>query len=129
MKKSSNKQYAQALYEITKNLKGADLKQALEVFVKLLVRDRKLKQSSNIIVEFEKYSKKQEGIIEMEITSARKLENLSIEHIKKAFGGKVEAVMHIDESLIGGVKVKLEDKILDGSLKTQLLSFRKSLVL
>jgi F-type H+-transporting ATPase subunit delta len=127
MKKSSNKQYAHALYEITKDKSGADLKQVLDVFVKLLVRDRKLKQSNNIIIEFEKFSKKQEGIVELAITSAHELDDKTVEHIKKVFGQKVEAVQDVDEDLIGGVRVKMEDKILDGSLKTQLVSLKKRL--
>jgi len=127
MKKSSNKQYAQALYEVTKDKTGADLKQVLDVFVKLLVRNRRLKQANNIIAEFEKFAKKQEGVVELSITSARELDDKTVDHIKKVFGEKVEAVENIDENMIGGVRVKMEDKILDGSLKTQLISLKKRL--
>ena len=129
MKKSSNKQYAQALYEITKGKTGADLKHMLNAFVELLVRDRRLKQAGNIIAEFVKYAKKQEGIVELGITSARKLDDKTVDHIKNIFGKKVEATQDVDENLIGGVKVKMEDRILDGSLRTQLLNLKNKLTM
>ena len=127
MSKTSNKQYAEALYEVTRDLKGADLSAAVKLFVEVLIRDNKFRQSNNIIAEFERISKKAEGIVELEITSARDLDAETIEQIKKAFGQKVEAITSVDEGMIGGVKVKLEDKILDGSVKTQLKSLKQQL--
>jgi len=138
MKKVSNQQLAQALYQVTHGLKGKELESAVVEFAKLLVRAHKIKRANNIIAEFEKYYKKQEGISQIEVISARKLETKTLENIKKAFsaqggpasgwGGKVEATESIDESLLGGVKVKTEDKILDGSLKTQLNQLKQSII-
>ena len=85
MAKTSNKQYAHALYEISIGLKGSDLDSSLRAFVELLVRNHKLKQAHNIIDEFISYTKKQEGVVELEITSARQLDEKTIEIIKKAF--------------------------------------------
>ncbi len=127
MAKTSNKQYAEALYEITRNLKGEDLTTALKSFAGILVRDHKLKQGANIIAEYERIAKKAAGIVELEITSARELDSKTIKQIKKVFGEQVEAVSDIDEALIGGVKVKLEDKILDASVTTQLKSLKQQL--
>ena len=135
-KKISNKQFAEALFAVTDGLKGEKLNEALRQFVLLLVKYHKLKQGSRIIAEFEKYAKKQAGVIEIEITSARKLSDTTINHIKKIFsaqggsasGGGVEATELIDAALLGGVKVKMEDKILDASLKTQLLNLKQSLI-
>ncbi|PLX26938.1 ATP synthase F1 subunit delta [Candidatus Parcubacteria bacterium] len=127
MAKTSNKQYAEALYQVTQDLRGSDLSSAVKTFVEILVRDHKLKQGDNIIAEFERVVKKEKGIVELEITSARELDTKTIEKIKKTFGENVEAVTQVDEDIIGGVKVKLEDKILDGSVKTQLKSLKQQL--
>ena len=127
MAKTSNKQYAEALYEVTLNLKGSDLNNAIKSFAEILVRDHKLKQAGNIIIEFEKFTKKQEGVVEIEITSARELDSKTVDQIKQVFGEKAEAITKVDENLIGGVKVRLEDKILDGSIKTQLKSLKQQL--
>jgi len=126
-KKISNKQYAEALYDSTKELKGEKLNNALKKFVTILVANQKLKQSDNIIKEFEKYAKKQAGVIEIEVKSARKLDKNTLEKIKSIFGNQVEAIETIDTNLLGGVSVKTEDKILDGSLKTQLKLLKNSL--
>ena len=125
--KISNRQFAEALYELTIGLVEKDLDVTLETFVKFLSKNKRLKQSNNIIVEFEKITKKKQGIIEIEITSARKLDKDIIEKIKESFAKKVEAVEKIDGSLIGGIKVKLEDRVLDASVKTQLNNLKRSL--
>lgn len=126
-KKTSNKQLAEALYQITRGLKGEKLTQALRGFVALLTRAHKLKQATRVIGEFIKHSKKAEGIVEIEVTTAHNLDDGTMLQIKKAFGTKVEEQAVVDENILGGVKIKMDDKILDASLKTQLNSLRKSL--
>ncbi len=133
MAKISNKQYAEALYEISNELQGKELNNASEMFAKILVRDHKLKQGANIIAEFQSIAKKEAGIVELQITSARELDKKIIEQIKKVFstqggGSDVEATTNVDKNLIGGVKIKLEDKILDASVTTQLKLLKQQLV-
>ena len=48
-KKFSNKQYAEALYEITTNLSADQLTGALKQFVTILASNQRLKQAGNII--------------------------------------------------------------------------------
>lgn len=127
MKKNSNKQYAQALHEVTAGLTEKNLEQALENFVLLLARDRKLKQAGNIIKEFIDYADKLAGIVKIEITTAEKISEELLEKIKKHFGTKVTAETKIDPSIIGGVKIFMGDKIFDASLQTQLLKFKNGL--
>ena len=127
MAKLTNKQIAQALFEATEKLSGADLDGALQRFVDLLAKKQKLKQIGNIIAEFESISKKAEGIVGIEIKSAKKLDSTTMDGIKKVFGDKVEASEEVDEELLGGITVKTEDKILDGSLKTQLNKLKPKL--
>ena len=127
-KKSTNKQLAKALFEATKDLKGNDLKKVLNSFVVILAREHKLKKSNYIIAEYVKYAKMGEGIQEIEITTARELDEKTLNHIKKAFGNNTEATVIVDESLIGGIKVKTENKILDASIKTQILKLKQSII-
>jgi len=125
MTKNTNRQYAKALFEATKNLKGEKLYKVLEKFAGILARDHKLKQSKNIIREFVKYIKIGEGIKEIQITTARELDIKTINKIKDVFGNNVEATVSIDPSLLGGVRIRTEDKILDASLQTQLLKLKQ----
>lgn len=126
-KKISNKQFAQALFEVTKDLKGEKMSEAIKKFVLLLARQHKLKRVEQIIVEYEKRVKKENGEVEIEIKSARKLEKTLIEKIGDVFGRKVETKEDVDASLLGGIVVKTGDKILDGSIKTQINQLKQSL--
>ncbi|EKD43373.1 MAG: F1-ATP synthase, delta subunit [uncultured bacterium] len=128
MAKTSPKQYAVALYEAAKDLSGKELASVLKDFVSIIARDHKLKQAGKIVEEFLHHGKKQEGIMEIEITSARELDDKTVEKIKNSFGDKVEATVKIDEEILGGIKIKTDDKILDGSLKTQLLKLKESII-
>lgn len=64
------------------------------------------------------------GIIRPVITSALPLGDAQIAEIKaaleKSTGKTVQMTVEIDPSLIGGVVTKIGDKVLDGSVKTQL---------
>jgi len=126
-KKRTNKQYAQILWEATKDVKGKDLEEVLKNFVLLLVKEQKFKQSDKIISEFIAYAKKQAGIVEIEVTTATDINKNTLNEIRKVFGGKVEANNKVDKDILGGVIVKTEDKILDGSLKTQLRNLKNKL--
>lgn len=126
-KKITNQQFAQALYEAAMGLKGEKLRQALERFIFLLIKNHKLKKAKKIIAEFIKYSKKQDGVAEISVASARKLEKHTLDLINKSFGGKTEMTEDIDKNLLGGVRIKTEDKIFDGSLKRQLNKLKQSM--
>jgi len=127
MAKLSNKQLAIALYEATKDAKPKELGVIGKNFAELLMKKQKLKQADSILKIFEEYSKQQAGIKDIEIHSARELNNEMVEKIKKYFGKEVNAVLKIDKEMIGGIKVKYEDLILDGSIKTQLKQLKNQL--
>ncbi|MEK7125358.1 MAG: ATP synthase F1 subunit delta [Patescibacteria group bacterium] len=127
MNKSSHKAYGRALYELTLDKRAAGLEKAIKNFVAHLAKARMLKQASAIISEFTHYAKAQEGIVEIQIQSARELPAAALNQVKKTFGEKVEAVSVVDESLLGGVVIKTKDRILDGSLKTQLRNLQVKL--
>ena len=123
--KISNKQYAISLYEVVKNLSDKELESGIVEFVKLLYKNHKLKSADKIIDEFIKYAKKQAGIMDIEITSARKLDKQALEQIKDIFGKETESKEKIDDRLIGGIKIKTDTVIFDGSLKTQLIKLKQ----
>lgn len=128
MAKNTPKIYAAALLKSIVGLSDKNLTATLKNFVALVARDHKLKQMPKIINEFIRFAKKEEGIQEIEIQSARKLDEKTIEKIKNIFGKNIEATTKIDESILGGVKIKTSGKILDGSLKTQLNKLKQTLI-
>ena len=126
-KKITNKQYAQALFDVTKDLKDEKIAEAIKKFVLLLARQHKLKRAEKIIAEYEKCVKRESGEVEIVIKSARKLEKTLLKKVEDIFGPKVKTREEVDENLLGGIVVKTEDKILDGSLKTQINQLKQSL--
>ena len=127
MKKLSIKDYARSLYQASHGLKGAELAGVIKNFVELLARKQLLKKSEAIIAEFIAYAKQQEGIVDIEVTSARELDDKTINQIKKIFGSKVEAAAKVSAEWLGGLTVRTADTIFDASLKTQLFKLKQAL--
>jgi F-type H+-transporting ATPase subunit delta len=75
--------------------------------------------------------KKHQQIIPVSITSARKLEketlNQILNKLKSHVEGDFEVTEDVDESLIGGFIVKMDDKQIDASVLTQLNRMKQEL--
>lgn len=128
MKKPTINELAIALYQATLHLKGENLTRAINNLVGILAKNHLLSKAGHIIALFQKYAKKQAGIVELQISSARKLDDKTLNKIFEYFGSKVEAAEKIDESILGGVIVQTDDKIFDASLKRQLINLKQQLI-
>lgn len=128
MPKLIPQQAGKILYKLTEGLKEKKLEEATDQFMAFVRKQQLTKKLPYIIEAFEEEVKKAEGIIELEVTSAKKLSKQVMESIKNQFGSKVEATEAIDESLIGGVVVKKGNTILDGSVRTQLKKLKRELI-
>jgi len=68
--------------------------------------------------------KKLEGVVEAEVHSAFELSDAQlhdlVQRLEKKTGRKVRAQVSVDRELIGGVKIVLGDKVIDGSARAQL---------
>ena len=127
MKKRTPTQYAEALYEVTNGRTGKDLSAAVQAFVELLRRDRKLSKVHQIAAAFKRYTKKVDGIIELDVTFAREPKKALLKAIEDAFGANVEMTTHVNEDILGGMIVKTEDTILDASVETRLKTLTHTL--
>ena len=128
MPKQSNRQFAKALYEAAKDLPEKNIPEVVKQFFLILQKNNKLKKIDNIVEEFINYSKKQEGIQNIEIESARPLEQATLNKIKKIFGEKSEVTEKVNKDLLGGVKIKVDDLIYDASLQKQLIKLKEKLI-
>jgi len=118
-------QYAQSLYHSTKDKTHAEIKKALENFFNIIITNNDVSKIDKIILEFIKYWNKEEKIIEVKLTGAREFDKKVIneinEYLKDKTGAeKIIVSEEVDEKIIGGVIIKYNDKILDGSIKTRL---------
>ncbi len=127
--KITAKQYAQALFEAVQEKDEQEIKSAIKNFVELLVRNNDVSQVKAIIKEFLLIWNKDRGMVEAQIISARELDKdilgmLQIYLIKKTGSRKLDIKQEIDHNILGGVIIKLGDKILNASLRCYLEELR-----
>jgi F-type H+-transporting ATPase subunit delta len=129
--KINSKKYALALYESVA-LEDGSVEDLLKNFVKILVKNNDLSKAKKIEIEFNKIWNKKKGIVDANIVSAKKTDQETLKiienYIKKISGSpNVNMQEEIDKDMIGGIIIKYEDKILDGSLRTSLKTLKEKL--
>ena len=126
--KITSKQYAIGLYESTNNLPQAELAKRIKNFVGVLKKNNDFSLEKKIIQQYYKYYRAKRNISKIEITSNQKLDSEILNKILKKFSKQIEIEEKIDQSLIGGITVKIdEDTLIDGSVKRKLEDLKKSL--
>jgi F-type H+-transporting ATPase subunit delta len=100
-------------------------------FLLLLVEKGRAGEIEEIAREFERLAAKQEGILDVELTTAVELSDDEagqvIEQIEKASGRKVEAMRSVDPDLIGGIVLQAGSLRLDASVRGRLDRLRHEL--
>lgn len=101
-------------------------------FLKVIVNNKRTNYLIKIFEEFIKTCNENLNVKEGIVYSITKLDKKQVEEIEKALkvrlNCEVELVNLIDERLLGGVKVVIEDKIFDGSIKNKLEKLKSSLI-
>jgi len=95
-----------------------------ENFVRVLAENGRLDVVTEIREQYEALKNEREGVVEAEVISAFEMEQAQVAdlvaRLEKKTGRKVRAKVSVDKSLIGGVKVVIGDKVIDGSARAQL---------
>ena len=101
-------------------------------FIKIIFINKRGNCLIKILNEFIKTCNENLNIKDVVIYSVNKLSNEQIEKIQESLSTrlncKVELTNSLDEKLLGGVKVSIEDKIFDGSIKNKLEKLKESLI-
>ena len=101
-------------------------------FLKLLVVKGRMTNLFEIIKEYKELYNSALGIVEGIVFSTTILSDNQIKGIETAVskkeGKKVLLTSKIDESLIGGIKVVIEDHVYDGSIKNKITSLQSELL-
>lgn len=102
-----------------------------ENFVRVLAENGRLDVLEEIRAQFEALKNEREGVVEAEVVSAFEMEASQltdlVARLEKHTGRKVKARVSVDKALIGGVKVVLGDKVIDGSARAQLGALENAL--
>ena len=102
-----------------------------ENFVRVLAENGRLGVLSEIRAQYEVLKNEREGTLEADIRSAFDLDAAQladlVARLEKKTGRKVRAKVSVDASLIGGVRIALGDKVIDGSARAQLGALENAL--
>jgi F-type H+-transporting ATPase subunit delta len=100
-------------------------------FVALLVENGRLGLLPQIRDLFETLKDQREGVVEAEIVSAFPLDDAQqaslVADLERKFSRKVQAVVSVDQALIGGVRIVVGDEVIDASVQAKLANMAVAL--
>lgn len=99
-------------------------------FFASIVRNRRLNLFPEIYEEFSRLVKQQNNVLEVEVISAVKPQQVHIDRVKglieKKYPGKTVAIKEtVEKKILGGFQVKIGSEVIDASLKNQLETLKK----
>lgn len=125
--KLSIKQYAQILYKIHED--KSDLEKNIKMFVALLRKNNDLSKIVKIFGEFENYRKNKKGLVDVFIESPFGIDSGEKSKIKemvvKKTGKHPELKEKINPNLVAGLKIQINDLLIDASIRTKLRNLEK----
>jgi F-type H+-transporting ATPase subunit delta len=120
MKKHTVKQYAGALYEVSRGASGKALDRIIGAFVDLVRRDRMISKAGQIADAFESISEEREGRSPISVTARAALDARTKKALLAAFGEERTIAEAADAGLLGGFLVRDGDTVYDATLNTRL---------
>lgn len=111
---------------------GGRTSELLIAYLKLLNSKDRLGDLPGITSAFTKLLDERSGNVEVEVTVPQAMTPGDLEEVRQRVSAKLgkNAVVkqNVDESLIGGIVLKVGDSLIDGSVKTQLETLKRRLV-
>lgn len=100
-------------------------------FLALLVTKNNVEVFHNIAAEYDKLLDAHYGVGHIEVTTAVSLEQDEQqqlqEHLGALTGRKIVLTNKVDPAIIGGMVARVEDKLIDGSIRTKLQELKESI--
>jgi F-type H+-transporting ATPase subunit delta len=101
-------------------------------FLRLAVDRRRERILAHVYPEFLRLSNELRNLVPVEVYSAEPLTDEERERLiaalRKRTGKQIQLNVSVDESLLGGMLVRMGDTILDGSVRTRLAQLRRQLL-
>ena len=115
---------AKQLYDLFVALCKQDLPAEARNFVRVLIANGRLALLPEIYAQFAALKNEHEGVLEAEIRSAFPLDNAQVTalvaDVSRRFKRRVQPRVTVDKDLIGGVRIKVGDEVIDGSVRGKL---------
>lgn len=104
----------------------------LKEFVKYMLKKGRLELLSEVLEIFEEIVNKKENRLKAAVFSAVKLSGSEKEELKKALEAKfkktIDFEFNVNEKLMAGIVVKIDDVVYDGSVNTYLNNLKRKLL-
>ncbi len=125
MSKSSHKDIARAISNLSGNLSSARLSRALASY---LARERRTSELDAIMRELTR-QRAQDGVLEANVTSAFPLSD-SVKRELRKLAGNDKLVLNetIDKTVIGGVRMETSEAMLDLTVRNRLNTLKQGVV-
>ncbi len=117
--------------EIVKNIFAGRISRVANNFLYLLIDHKREMFLPDIVAYFTEMANRARNLVQVEVTSAVELNADQKKQLNKVLANitkkRVRSNYSVDPSLIGGVVVRIGDRVIDGSVKTRLASLREHL--
>jgi F-type H+-transporting ATPase subunit delta len=101
-------------------------------FLELVIERNRENHLKNILISFEELYKKEKGIKSVLLITAVPLEDSFKEKLipllEKEFKARIEMTTRVNKTIVGGLILKVDDKLLDSSITHQLKSLKKQIL-
>lgn len=128
----SRAQHAQMLLDLAADKLPDAIKTELENLVRVLGDNKRLLLLPAIARLFTEFSDRAQNKVQLDISSAYKLDAATKKAIVSAVGAKLgktlEVSTSVDKSLIGGVVIRAGDQVIDASIKNRIAQLGAALV-
>lgn len=98
---------------------------------RLLIAKGRTMEAREVADAFNRLADEHEGLAQAEITTAVPLQDDQVaameQRLGEALGKQITATASVDSDIIGGVVVRIEDQLIDGSVRTRLRRLRQDL--
>lgn len=100
--------------------------------IQLLLRRGRIEDLSRVDVEFRRLDDRRQGITHATATSAVALDPDEVlaltQRLEQSTGGRIALDVQVDPSLLGGLVVRVGDRLIDGSVRGRLERLRNQLI-
>ncbi len=128
---SSPKVEADQVFDLILSVTKLALTQPMQNFLRMLIENGRLTVLAEIASQFHVLANASAGVSDASVFSAFPIEDDQLSGVvatlEKRFGRRLNVSVHLEPSLIGGIRVVVGDEVMDTSVKAQLEQMRVAL--
>lgn len=118
--------------EVVENIFKGRISDEVTGFLTLIISKERFKELDAILLYFIQRVKEEKGIGTAYVTTAVPLKEIQKAQVEEKLLAttsykKMEMIYNVDESLIGGMVIRIKDRVVDSSIKTKLSEIQKQL--